>query len=191
MFDVLKTAHELGMEVVPRTKSFSRFVRLYGALCDKESCTWGIKMLSGGLEDWEIQHLQARGLEIPRPDIIIARGNPLSLDILEVIKPKDPVFFLTRAENSEASFSLLINQKEAVLEGARGEALWRLRRRNPEFRILTSGAEYGKVPQALRRLWARASMVDVPQGLTVVYEGWLLKNGEIEVYDAEISSSLP
>ena len=189
MLDVLKTAHELGMDVVPRTKSFTRFVKLYDAFCDKASCYWGVKLLDDGLEDWEIQHLERRGLEVPRPDIIIGRGDPLNTLPLEVINSKNPVFFLTMIETVGASFSLMISREGAVLEGVKGDALWKLRRGTPEFRITVSGFEYGDVPEQLRRLWAKASLIEVPDNIIIVYEGWMRKNGELEMYDAEIASA--
>ena len=190
MFDVLKTAHELGMDIVPRTTSFAKFVKLYDALCGAVSpCRWGIKLLNGGLDDWEIQRLLKAGLEVPRPDIAIGEGDPLGKIPLEVIKPKDPVFFLTRTESAEASFSLMLDREGATLEGVFGDALWRLRRWTPDFRITASGFEYGMVPEPLRRLWVKASMIEVPMNIIAVYEGWLRKNGEMEIYDVEIASA--
>lgn len=187
MLDVLKFVHRIGAELVPRTSRFSNFVKMYYMECGSEECGWGIKLLKGELKGFEINCLTNHGFEVPRPDIIIGRGDPSEL-LLDMILPKRPVFYLTKHDRAKASFALLVRTDRAVLEAVRSPDLYLVRRTSPEIWIDSHVGVRGNPHPPLIELWAKAWMNrHDASGLNVVIEGWLYNDGSIGVYDVEIS----
>ena len=178
--DVLKTVHQLGLDLVYRSTSFSEFVKVYNVIGNGD--WWGVK-IDPPLEDFEIDWLAKKGFFVPRPDIIISPGiHPVDFP-LEVLEKRHRVFYLTRQNKAIASFALLLQPEGIILEGIEGNELYRLRRGTPDFSIDENGFERGKVPDWLRKLWAVAHLIDV--GCIIVVEGFLYEDGRISVYEVE------